>query len=108
MRRVVSTMAPTKREKAFCILEFAKSGSVITVQRRFRIRYGKDPPGPNSIKQWHTKFEAEGCLCKGKSPGRPSVSGADPAGVSTQSKEVDAQSKCGAAAAPTDRLECYA
>jgi hypothetical protein len=30
------------------------------------------------------------------------------AGVSTQSKEVDAQSKCGAAAAPTDRLEGYA
>jgi hypothetical protein len=50
MRRVVSTMAPTKREKAFCVLEFAKSGSVITVQRRFLTRYGKDPPGPNSIK----------------------------------------------------------
>jgi hypothetical protein len=32
------------------------------------------PPGPNSIKQWHMKFEEEGCLCKGKSPGRPSVS----------------------------------
>jgi hypothetical protein len=39
MRRVVSTMAPTKREKAFCVLELAKSGSVITVQRRFRTRY---------------------------------------------------------------------
>jgi hypothetical protein len=24
MRRVVSIMAPTKREKAFCVLEFAK------------------------------------------------------------------------------------
>jgi hypothetical protein len=46
MRRVVSTMVPTKREKAFCVLEFAKSGSVITVQRRFRTRYGEDPPGP--------------------------------------------------------------
>jgi hypothetical protein len=55
MRRVVSTMAPTKREKAFCVLEFAKSGSVITLQRRFRTRYGKDPPGPNSIKHFHTK-----------------------------------------------------
>jgi hypothetical protein len=44
MRRVVSTMAPTKREKAFCVLEFAKNGSVITVQRSFRTRYGKDPP----------------------------------------------------------------
>jgi hypothetical protein len=46
MRHVVSTMTPTKREKAFCALEFAKSGSVITLQRHFRTRYGKDPPPP--------------------------------------------------------------
>jgi hypothetical protein len=51
MRRIISTMAPTKREKAFCVLEFAKSGSVITVQRRFRTRYGKDPPPRSELYQ---------------------------------------------------------
>ena len=37
-------MAATEIEKAFCVLELAKTKSVTLVQRRFRRRYGKHPP----------------------------------------------------------------
>jgi transposase len=67
-------MAATKQEKASCVLDYAQCKSVTTVQRNFRRRFGKDPPTRKSIYDWHRKFEATGCLCKGKSPGRPRVS----------------------------------
>jgi hypothetical protein len=34
----------TPQQKAFCILQFAKTNSVTTVQRLFRTRFGVDPP----------------------------------------------------------------
>jgi hypothetical protein len=34
----------TPQQKAFCILRFAKTNSVTTVQRLFRTRFGIDPP----------------------------------------------------------------
>ena len=39
----VSKMAP-QQEKAFCVLRFEVSRSVITVQREFRARFRKDVP----------------------------------------------------------------
>ena len=63
-------MAPTKQQKAFCAVEYAKTTSVITVQRNFRRQFEVDPPDKNSIKRWHTKLMETGCLCKGKSTGR--------------------------------------
>jgi hypothetical protein len=45
-------MAPTKQQKAFCAVEYAKT-SVITVQRNFRRQFEVDPPDKNSIKRWH-------------------------------------------------------
>jgi hypothetical protein len=33
-----------------------------------------DPPSANSIKCWYQQFQTKGCLCKGKSAGRPCVS----------------------------------
>jgi hypothetical protein len=47
--------------------------SVVTVQREFRRRYGTEPPGAQSIRRLYRQFEETGCLCKGKSTGRPSV-----------------------------------
>jgi transposase len=67
-------MAATEQEKAFCVLDYAQCKSVTTVQRNFRRRFGKDPPTRKSIYNWHRKFETTGCLCKGKSPGRPCIS----------------------------------
>ena len=63
-------MAPTKQQKAFCAVEYAKTTSVITVQRNFRRQFEVDPPDKNSIKRWHTQLMKTGCLCKGKSTGR--------------------------------------
>jgi hypothetical protein len=46
-------MAPTKQQKAFCAVEYAKTTSVITVQRNFRRQFEVDPLDKNSIKRWH-------------------------------------------------------
>ena len=62
-------MAPTKQQKAFCAVEYAKTTSVFTVQRNFRRQFEVDPPDKNSIKRWHTKLMETGCLCEGKSTG---------------------------------------
>ena len=67
-------MAANGEEKAFCVLQFHVSRSVLTVQREFRTRFQKEPPAKNSIRSWYDKFQRTGCLCKDKSPGRPSTS----------------------------------
>ena len=63
-------MAPTKQQKTFCAVEYAKTTSVITVQRNFRRQFEVDPLDKNSIKRWHTQLMETGFLCKGKSTGR--------------------------------------
>ena len=55
-------MAATVVEKAFCLLELAKTNSVTLVQRHFRRRYGKRPPTRQSIYDWNKKFQETGCL----------------------------------------------
>ena len=67
-------MATNGEEKAFCVLHFHVSKSVLTVKREFRTRFKKEPPAKNSIRSWYDKLRRTGCLCKGKSPGRPSTS----------------------------------
>ena len=64
----------SQQEKALCVLRFEVSRSVITVQREFRARFRKDAPCRNNISRWYRQFVETGCLCKGKSPGRPRVS----------------------------------
>ena len=68
----VSKMAP-QQEKAFFVLRFEVSRSVITVQREFRARFRKDAPHRNNITRWYRQFVETGCLCTGKSSGRPRV-----------------------------------
>jgi len=67
-------MAATVVEKAFCVLELAKTNTVTLVQLHFRRRYGKPPPTRQSIYDWSEKFQETCCLCKGKISGRPPVS----------------------------------
>ena len=69
----LSKMA-SQQEKAFCVLCFEVSRSVITVQREFRARFRKDAPHRNNITRRYRQFVEIGCLCQGKSPGRPRVS----------------------------------
>jgi hypothetical protein len=62
----------TRAEKAFCVLEYARTQSIVTVQRRFRTKLGMDPPVQNSIKQWYEKFQRD--VCVAKRAGRPGPS----------------------------------
>ena len=54
------------QQKAFCVLEFAKTNSVVTVQRAFWRRFDINPPSPKNIRRWFRQFQESGCLCKGK------------------------------------------
>ncbi|CAM9593558.1 unnamed protein product [Lampetra fluviatilis] len=44
------------------------------VQHAFQRCFGIDPPISKSIRRWYRQFEEIGCLCKGKSTGRPRTS----------------------------------
>ena len=46
-------MAFTVNKKAFCVLEFAKTESIVTVQRKFRIMYHTEPPTDKTIRGWY-------------------------------------------------------
>ena len=68
------TTAFTGSQKAFCVLEFAKSECIVTVQRQFRTKYELQPPTNITIHVWFRKFEKSGCLCDGKRIGSPDLS----------------------------------
>lgn len=76
LQRYVRKMATPDR-KVFCVLQFAKSESVISVQCAFRVKFNCDPPCGKNIRRWYSQFETTGCVCKGKSTGRPTVSEAN-------------------------------
>ena len=40
-------------KKAFCVLEFVKTESIVTVQWRFRIMYHTEPPTDKTIREWY-------------------------------------------------------
>jgi len=61
------------REKSFCVLEYHKSKSVVTVQRAFRAKYAKDRATDKTIRAWYKQCTETGCLCKQKSSGRPLI-----------------------------------
>lgn len=63
----------TPEQKAFYVLQFAKRGSVVTMQQSFSTDLKVTPFG-NSIQWWHEQFQTTGYLCKGKSTGYPCVS----------------------------------
>ncbi|KAG8227212.1 hypothetical protein J437_LFUL003418 [Ladona fulva] len=61
-------------EKAFCVLAFHETKSIVTVQRQFQGKYRKTPQSKPAIPAWYERFVTESCVCKHKSAGRPSVS----------------------------------
>jgi hypothetical protein len=69
----VSKMA-SHQEKAFSVFRFEVSRSVTTVQREFRARFKKDAQHQNDVTRRYRQFVEPGCLCTGRSPGRPRVS----------------------------------
>lgn len=44
------------QEKAMCVMWFFQTKFVITIQRRFKSTYKKDPPSDNSIRRWLKPF----------------------------------------------------
>ena len=46
-------MAFTVNKKAFCVLEFAKTELIVTVQWRFRIMYHTELPTDKTIREWY-------------------------------------------------------
>jgi len=63
----------TIQHKNFCVREFIKTESATAVQRAFRLRFNIQPPTRKYTCRWNHQFEQIGCLCKGKSSGRPRV-----------------------------------
>ena len=53
-----------------CVLEFAKTESVVTVQRWFRTMYHTESRMDKTIREWYVKFQQSGCLCAAKRTGR--------------------------------------
>ena len=68
-----SVLAFSQQNKAFCVLQFAKTESWTCVQRAFRRKFEKEAPERKSIVRWHAKFVKDGCLCPSKQTGRPSI-----------------------------------
>jgi len=67
-------MGFSKHEQLFCVLEYARTSSTVTVQRRFRAEFQKAAPVFNSIKKWYAKFRDQGCLCTIPQSGCPGPS----------------------------------
>jgi hypothetical protein len=66
----------TPQQRSWCVLQLAKKESVTAVQRAFRTQFYMELPSRVSVNAWYKKIEQKGCICKNKSPGRPSVSDA--------------------------------
>ena len=64
----------TGREKAFCVLEYARSQTYKTEQHAFVREFTKQSSTEIQIWAWHKKFREEGCLCRRKGSGRAKTS----------------------------------
>ena len=63
----------TIQQKAQCVLWYHKLKSPTAVQRKFRKKFGQDPPHTNSIKRWFKTFMETGRILDRKRSGRPSI-----------------------------------
>jgi hypothetical protein len=62
-RAVKCKMALTSQQRSWCVLEFRKTNSVVTVQRAFKLKFNVEPPTNKSILKWHRNFIERGCIC---------------------------------------------
>jgi hypothetical protein len=53
-------------QKAFCVLQFVKHESFVSVQRTFQRQFQSDPPSANSILRWYLQFQTRDTFIKGK------------------------------------------
>jgi hypothetical protein len=60
----------TRAEKAFCVLEHAQTQSFVTVQQRFRTKFGKDLPVKNSVKRMTNSNVTGACVSQNAQAGQ--------------------------------------
>jgi hypothetical protein len=70
----LQNMAWTGNKKVFCVLEFTKTESTVTVERRFQTIYHTEPPTDKTICEWYMKFQQSGCMRAAKQTGWPGPS----------------------------------
>jgi hypothetical protein len=63
---VMTKHGEDKYKKAFCVLEFAKTESVVIVQQTFWTKYHAEPLVDKTISEWYKKFQHNGWLCAAK------------------------------------------
>ena len=56
------------------VFKHHKSKSVLTVQNRFHVEFGREPPTKMSIYRWHNLFRAVGYISKGQTLGKQPIS----------------------------------
>ena len=65
----------TPQEKARYVSWFIETKSDVQAQRKYRIKYGRDPPSGPSIHRWHKKFIETGSVLDTVRNRRPRTSG---------------------------------
>ena len=63
----------TPQEKAQCVSWFIETKSDVQTQRRYRTKYGKNPPSRSPIRRWHKKFMETGSVLDAVKTGRPRI-----------------------------------
>ncbi|PSN34312.1 hypothetical protein C0J52_25945 [Blattella germanica] len=68
-------MAALPNARGWCVLEYARTDSVVAVRRAFRRQFGRPAPSETSIRRWYEQLRDRGCIChQGKGcVGRPSL-----------------------------------
>ena len=64
----------TPQEKAQCVSWFIETKSDVQTQRRYRTKYGRDPPSRSSIRRWYKKFMERGLVLGAVRSGQPRTS----------------------------------
>ena len=72
---------PVSISVAQCVSWFIQTKPDVQTQRRYRTKYGIDPPPRSSILRWHKKFMEAGSMLDAVRSGRPRISAENIASV---------------------------
>ena len=59
-------MGISAQRKSFCVLQFSKTKSIISVSLAFQRYFGVAAPCAKNIRRWYKQSDKTGCLCKRK------------------------------------------
>jgi hypothetical protein len=77
----------SQADKVKRVLWFHESRYAVTVQRRFRTVFGREPPTKISIFKWYKLLGQTGCICEGRS--RLVTGGYSSCGFRSQSTQIN-------------------